>query len=112
VPAQDLATFAALARGAALVLGGDSGPVHLAHALGAPVLMMMGPTDPERTGPYGAPERALFRPLPCSFCHRRFDTAKACLLEIPPAAVAARARELLDSARGQTRGSAPTEGAG
>ena len=95
VPAQDLATFAALARGAALVLGGDSGPVHLAHALGAPVLMVMGPTDPKRTGPYGAPERALFRLLPCSFCHRRFDAAKACLLEIPPAAVAARARELL-----------------
>ncbi len=95
VPAADLATFAALARRAALVLGGDSGPLHLAHALGAPVLMLMGPTDPERTGPYGAPERALFRLLPCSFCHRRFDAAKACLLDIPPAAVAARALALL-----------------
>jgi lipopolysaccharide heptosyltransferase I len=95
VPAPDLPTLAALARRAALVLGGDSGPLHLAHALGAPVLMVMGPTDPERTGPYGAPERALVRRLPCSFCYRRFDDVKACLLEIPPAAVAARALELL-----------------
>ncbi len=95
VPAPDLPTFAALARRAALVLGGDSGPLHLAHALGAPVLMVMGPTDPRRTGPYGAPERALFHLLPCSFCHRRFADVKACLLEIPPAAVAERALGLL-----------------
>src|SRR5262249_24029531 len=38
VPAPDLASLAALCRGAQLVLGGDSGPLHLAHALGAPVL--------------------------------------------------------------------------
>jgi lipopolysaccharide heptosyltransferase I len=91
VPAPDLAALAALSRQARLVLGGDSGPLHLAHALGAPVLMLMGPTDPERNGPYGAPERALWHLLPCSFCHRRFAETKACLLEIPPARVAARA---------------------
>jgi heptosyltransferase-1 len=91
VAAPDLASLAALSRAARLVLGGDSGPLHLAHALGAPVLMLMGPTDPERNGPYGTPERALWRRLPCSFCHRRFAETKACLLEIPPARVAARA---------------------
>ena len=96
VPAGDLPTFAALARRAALVLGGDSGPVHLAHALGAPVLMLMGPTDPARNGPYGAPDRALWKRLPCSFCHRRFAGTKACLLEIPPARVAQRAAEILE----------------
>ena len=95
VAAADLPAFAALARRACLVLGGDSGPVHLAHALGAPVLMVMGPTDPERHGPYGAPQRALARRLPCSFCYRRFGEVKACLLEIPPAEVAARALALL-----------------
>jgi heptosyltransferase-1 len=93
VSAPDLPSFAALSRAARLVLGGDSGPLHLAHALGAPVLMLMGPTDPERNGPYGAPERALFKLLPCSFCHRRFAETKACLLEISPARVAARAIE-------------------
>jgi len=95
VPAPDLASLAALSRAARLVLGGDSGPLHLAHALGAPVLMLMGPTDPERNGPYGAPERTLWKRLPCSFCHRRFAETKACLLELHPREVAARALALL-----------------
>ncbi len=88
VPAPDLPTLAALARAARLFLGGDSGPTHLAHALGTPVLMVMGPTDPRRHGPYGAPGRALWQTLPCSFCYRRFGEAKACLLVLPPARVA------------------------
>jgi heptosyltransferase I len=96
VEAPDLPTLAALLRRARLVLGGDSGPTHLAHALGTPILMVLGPTDPQRNGPYGAPGRALWRQLPCSFCHRRFTEAKACLLEIPAARVAERAAELLD----------------
>lgn len=95
VPATDLPALAALIRRARLMLGGDSGPTHLAHALGTPVLMVMGPTDPERSGPYGAPERALFRRLPCSFCYQRFAETKACLLEIPPRVVAERAAEML-----------------
>jgi heptosyltransferase-1 len=95
VPADGLPALAALIRRSSLVLGGDSGPTHLAHALGVPVLMLMGPTDPERNGPYGAPERALWKLLPCSFCHRRFGETKACLLEIPPDRVASRAAELL-----------------
>jgi len=97
VPAPDLPTLAVLIRGARLMLGGDSGPTHLAHALGTPVLMVMGPTDPDRSGPYGAPERALFRRLPCSFCYQRLAETKACLLEVPPHRVAERAAELLDA---------------
>ncbi len=103
VPAPDLPTLAALLRAARLVLGGDTGPIHLAHALGTPVLMLMGPTDPARHGPYGAPERALTAGsrapgapgLPCAACYRRLPDAKLCLLEISPARVAERARELL-----------------
>ena len=49
------------------------------------------PTDPARHGPYGAPESALWKTLPCSFCYRRFDETKACLLTIPPDEVAERA---------------------
>lgn len=98
--APDLPSLAALLRRARLVLGGDSGPTHLAHALGTPVLMVMGPTDPERNGPYGAPDRAIWRLLPCSFCHRRFGETKACLLEIPADRVAERAAELLGQPQG------------
>lgn len=95
VPAGDLPALAALLRQARLVMGGDSGPTHLAHALGTPVLMLMGPTDPARHGPYGAPERALWKDLPCGFCYRRFDEPRPCLVTIPPERVAERAEKAL-----------------
>ncbi len=90
-----LDALAAWLRGARLLLGGDTGPLHLAHALGVPVLALHGPTDPVRHGPYGAPESALYQQLPCSFCYKRFDETKACLLELTPARVAARALQML-----------------
>ena len=81
-----LADFAGRARASRLVIGGDTGPLHLAHAVGARVLMAMGPTDPARHGPYGAPERAIHQQLPCSGCYRRFDEPKACITSIRRAA--------------------------
>jgi heptosyltransferase I len=42
----------ALLRGAACVVAGDTGPLHLAVALGTPVVALFGPTDPARNGPY------------------------------------------------------------
>ncbi|MEM8960320.1 MAG: lipopolysaccharide heptosyltransferase I [Acidobacteriota bacterium] len=95
IEAHDFRRLARLLRGAALVLGGDTGPIHLAHALGAPVLMVMGPTDPLRNGPWHAPERSLHHRLPCSFCYKRLSEAKACLLALAPATVASKACELL-----------------
>lgn len=95
VEAADLRTLGLLSRQARLVLGGDTGPIHLAHALGTPVLCLMGPTDPARHGPYGHPERALARRLPCSYCYKRFDAPKACLLELRPEAVVERASAIL-----------------
>jgi heptosyltransferase-1 len=87
--------LAAWLRGARLLIGGDTGPLHLAHALGVPVLALHGPTDPARHGPYGAPERALARVLPCSFCYKRFAETKACLLELTPRRVVDSALSLL-----------------
>ncbi len=93
----EIPEFTRLARRAEIVLGGDSGPTHLAHALGRPVLMVMGPTDPALHGPYGAPHLALAKRLPCSFCHRRFAETKICLLEITPREVAERVASILRS---------------
>jgi heptosyltransferase-1 len=95
VPGADLPTLAALIRRSRLMLGGDTGPTHLARALGTPALMVMGPTDPARHGPYGEPENALFKRLACSFCYQRLAETKACLLEVPPRRVAERAAALL-----------------
>ena len=43
----------AITRRAALFVGGDTGPLHLASALGTPVVASFGPTEPARNGPYG-----------------------------------------------------------
>jgi heptosyltransferase-1 len=94
-PAPTLADFARLARSSRLVLGGDTGPLHLAHALGTTALMLYGPTDPKHHGPYGHPERTVWLDLPCSFCHRRFAEPKACLASLPPERVARAALALL-----------------
>jgi heptosyltransferase-1 len=99
VPAPDLTELARELLGARLVLGGDTGPTHLAHALGRPVVAVMGPTDPRRHGPYGAPDRAVWQTLPCSFCYKRFDEAKACLHAVPVEGVVERALDVLSRVR-------------
>lgn len=98
VDATDFAVLAALMRRASLLIGGDTGPVHLAHALGTPVLSLIGPTDPKRNGPYAAAEQVLFHELPCSYCYKRFDGPRACLLQITVDEVLERALEQLGAA--------------
>jgi heptosyltransferase I len=48
----DLGQLMALLKNASAVVAGDTGPLHLANALGAPVVAIFGPTDPARNGPY------------------------------------------------------------
>jgi heptosyltransferase-1 len=52
----------ALMRRASLFVGGDTGPMHLAAALGVPVVALFGPTRPERNGPYGTKSVVLRSP--------------------------------------------------
>jgi len=61
-PPTDLRVLAALLGGARLFVGGDSGPLHLACAVGCPVLGIYGPTDPEVNAPWGVPQEALYPP--------------------------------------------------
>ena len=65
-----LGMLAALLRRAELVLGADSGPLHLAAAVGAPTVRLFGPTDPGLYGPWGVEgEHCVVRiQLPCSPC--------------------------------------------
>jgi ADP-heptose:LPS heptosyltransferase len=60
--------LAALLESAALVLTNDSGPMHVAAALGTPTLGLFGPETPQMYSPLGARATALYRPTVCSPC--------------------------------------------
>lgn len=66
-----LLELAALLKRAHLAISNDSGPMHLAAALGTPVIGLFGPTDPRRVGPYGAGHSALKKQFACPGCTRR-----------------------------------------
>jgi lipopolysaccharide heptosyltransferase I len=55
-PRLSIPGLARLAAGASLLVAGDTGPLHLADAVGTPVLALFGPTDPARNGPFGQPD--------------------------------------------------------
>ncbi|MBQ8698872.1 MAG: glycosyltransferase family 9 protein [Schwartzia sp.] len=79
-----LKQLAAVLRGARFALGGDTGPVHLAAGLGAPTVMLMGPTDANRNGPYGQPQHAIEVERPCRWCWKRAcPKGIDCLASIP-----------------------------
>ncbi len=84
----------ALTRRVALVIAGDTGPLHLACALGKPVVGIYGPTDPSRNGPYGTRFKVLRSPE-SKRDHRRLKETEAGLLTITEESVLSAARELL-----------------
>jgi ADP-heptose:LPS heptosyltransferase len=69
----------ALLENAALVVANDSGPMHIAAALGRPLVTPFGPTNPVRTGPYGRHETVIRLGLPCSPCYSRTCSHQSCL---------------------------------
>lgn len=80
-----------------LLIAVDSGPMHIAAAVGTPVVALFGPTDPRRTGPLG-PGRVLRRELPCSPClQRRCRIADTylCMRDLTVAEVLDAAHDLL-----------------
>lgn len=81
-------------RRAALVIAGDTGPLHLACALNVPVVGIFGPTDPARNGPFGVPYRVLRHPE-SKRDHRRHREPETGLLTITVEDVLAAAHELL-----------------
>ncbi len=84
----------ALVRRAAVVIAGDTGPLHVAAALERPVVGIYGPTDPARTGPYGTRQRIL-RDASSQTSHKRKDETEAGMLQISADEVVQAALELL-----------------
>jgi len=77
-----LRELAALYRRASVVLTTDSGPMHLAAAVGTPVVALFGPTSPERTGPYGEGHAVIRRGMDCSPCFRKACETRECMQAI------------------------------
>ena len=82
-PATTIADLVAFARGAALMVSGDTGPAHIASAVGTPLVGIYGPTRPARNGPLSPRDITVSRDTVCR-CHhlRRCTQARMCLLDV------------------------------
>ena len=82
-PQTSIADIAALAAAASVMVSGDTGPTHIASAVGTPLVGIYGPTRPERNGPLGADDIAVSRASVCQ-CHhlRQCRLPRMCLLDI------------------------------
>lgn len=63
-----LKQFAAIAKRAALFVGNDSGAMHIAAAVGTPVVALFGPSNPAEWGPRGGPAEVIYKGLDCRTC--------------------------------------------
>lgn len=99
------AFLAALIRKAAICITNDSGSMHLAVALGRPVVSVFGPTNPVCIGPYGTPEAVVRAHVPCSPCNFRklsqCHHGHICMSQVTPQMVIERARIVSDRAMRQ-----------
>ena len=91
----------AMAREASLVVSGDTGPLHIATAVGTPTVSIFGPTNPARNGPWSGDDVAVSRFDQCG-CHydRRCHRRDWCLLDVPASEVCAAIQQRLAIAEG------------
>jgi len=77
-----LPELACIYKDALAVITTDSGPMHLAAAVGTPVIALFGPTDPARTGPYGTGHTIIRADLTCSPCLLKKCPTRKCMEDI------------------------------
>ena len=96
----NLPQLAALLARCRAVVAGDTGAIHMAVALGCPVVGLYGPTSPRSTGPWGPLATVLWQNPPCGPCVRN-PTCKDfhCMSEITPESVKWAVRDLLGRLR-------------
>jgi ADP-heptose:LPS heptosyltransferase len=89
--------FCALVEAADVVVTNNTGPMHMAAALGTPVVALFALTNPpEQWGPWKVPHRMLWHEVPCRLCYSRVcPTTHDCLREVHPSQVVAAVAELL-----------------
>lgn len=105
VEVPSVPVLAALIAAAPVLLANNSGPAHLAAAVGTPVVVPYALTNPQHT-PWGVPARVLVHDVPCRYCYRSVcpEGHNACLRGIDPAEVA---RSVVEVARAPSRTTAP-----
>jgi ADP-heptose:LPS heptosyltransferase len=91
-----LEELAALLDLAPLLIANNTGPVHVAAAVGTPVVDLYALTNPQHT-PWAVPSRVLFHDVPCKYCYKSVcpEGHHHCLRLVPPNAVVRAAGELL-----------------
>lgn len=99
-PPTRLADVVEACRSAALMVSGDTGPLHIATAVGTPVVGIFGPTIPGRNGPWSADDVVVSRTDRCG-CHldRRCRQAEWCLTDISVPEVCAAVQRRLAAGR-------------
>jgi lipopolysaccharide heptosyltransferase II len=105
VPARSLVgrlaldELAAFLGRAPLLVSNNTGPVHIAAAMGTPVVDLYAQTNPQHT-PWGVPHRVLFHDVPCKYCYKSVcpEGHHDCLRRVEPDAVVAAALDLLGDA--------------
>ncbi len=90
-----LSGLAAILARAEAVVTGDTGPMHLAAAVGARGLALFGPTRPNRTGPFGGRFHVLTPPRNCLGCLKK-KCGRSCLADLAPETVQAHLQTLLE----------------
>jgi len=111
--ATDLAQLAAVLEGAAAVVVGNTGPAHLAAAVGTPVVSLYAPTVPAtRWRPWRVPHAILTEAVPCAGCRARTCQVPGhpCIDELPLATVVSAVNRLADRTGGREDARAPAEG--
>jgi len=86
-----------LIQSARCVVSNDSGPMHIAAALNVHVVALFGPTDPQRTGPYGKGHIVIRAEVECSPCLKKRCKDMKCMKEISVERVARTVKRILKS---------------
>ena len=97
-PKTSVGEMAALVERCAMIVANDSGPMHIAAAIGTPVLALHGPTNPSRQGPFGPRHEGLrLEELPCIGCHLTVCPRNhECFRELPVEQVLDAARRIVE----------------
>ncbi len=84
VGSTDLPVLAGVLKRASLMVSNDNGPMHMAAALGVPVVGLFGPSDPAVWGPWGEGHRVFYKNLDCRACFHPdcFRGEENCMMQI------------------------------